>query len=217
MRLILLGKPGSGKGTQAKKVAAAKGIPAISTGDLIRDAIKEGTELGRRFQSYTDSGKLVPDELVVAMVDERLDKGDVGKGFLLDGFPRTVPQAESLEALLNDRDSALDVVVYIDVPDDLLVERAVGRIVCGSCGTTYHRSFKPPEVEGKCDECGHEEFVQRDDDREEVVRERVAEYDVKTAPLVEFYRDQGLLRHVDGVGSLDEVEQRIEVALEAGV
>lgn len=217
MRLILLGKPGSGKGTQSKKIAAAHGVPSISTGDLIRDAIREGTELGRRFQSYTDAGKLVPDELVVAMVDARLDKDDVAAGFLLDGFPRTVPQAEALEGLLQERGTELNVVVYIDVPDDLLVERASGRIVCGNCGTTYHRTFYPPKVAGECDVCHHRGFVQRDDDKEEVVRKRIAEYDAKTSPLIEFYRSRDLLRDVDGVGTPAEVEDRIEIAMRAGV
>lgn len=213
MRLILLGKPGSGKGTQSKHIAAAHGIPAISTGDLIRDAIDEGTELGKRFQSYTESGQLVPDELVVAMVDERLDKADTRDGFLLDGFPRTVPQAEALDQLLEERSVGLDSVIYLKVPDDMLVDRAVGRIVCCNCGASYHLRFKPPTRSGICDVCGHQDFKQRDDDREEVVRKRVAEYEAKTSPLVDFYRGKGVLSDVNGVGSPSEVQERIEHAL----
>ncbi len=213
MRLILLGKPGSGKGTQSKHIAKTHGIPAISTGDLIREAIREGTELGKRFQSYTEAGKLVPDELVVAMVDERLDKPDTRNGFLLDGFPRTVGQAEALDQILEERDMKLDSVLYLKVPDELLVERATGRIVCTNCGTTYHKTFKPPTKDGTCDVCGHHEFKQRADDREAVVRKRVEVYEAETAPLVSFYEDKGVLSDIDGVGSVDEVQDRIESAL----
>ncbi|MEM6531425.1 MAG: adenylate kinase [Myxococcota bacterium] len=213
MRLVLLGKPGSGKGTQSRSIAEEHRIPAISTGDLIRDAIKEGTELGKRFQSYLAKGELVPDELVVAMVDERLDKPDTSEGFLLDGFPRTVPQAEALEQLLGDRDMNLDRVIYIKVPDELLIERATGRIICCSCGATFHKTMKPPKKKGICDVCGSTEFKQRDDDREDVVRKRVAVYEAETAPLVEFYRGKGVLKDVDGVGSPSEVRDRIESAL----
>ncbi|MEO0813437.1 MAG: adenylate kinase [Myxococcota bacterium] len=213
MRLILLGKPGSGKGTQSKHIAKAHGIPAISTGDLIREAIKEGTELGKRFQSYTDAGKLVPDELVVAMVDERLDKPDTESGFLLDGFPRTEGQAEALDVLLHERKMDLDAVLYLKVPDELLVERATGRIVCCNCGTTYHKKFNPPSKADTCDVCGHHEFKQRDDDKEPVVRKRVEVYEQETAPLVSFYRNKDLLSDVDGVGTVEEVQERIESAL----
>ncbi|MEM6731388.1 MAG: adenylate kinase [Myxococcota bacterium] len=213
MRLILLGKPGSGKGTQSRHIATVHGIPAISTGDLIREAIKEGTELGKRFQAYLAEGALVPDELVVAMVDERLDKPDTKDGFLLDGFPRTVGQAEALEQILNDRKMGLDQVLYLKVPDELLIDRAVGRIICCNCGATYHKKFKPPTKDGTCDVCGHHEFKQRDDDKEEVMRKRVKVYEAETSPLVDFYRGRGVLSDIDGVGSPSEVQERIETAL----
>ncbi|MEO1482658.1 MAG: adenylate kinase [Myxococcota bacterium] len=213
MRMVLLGKPGSGKGTQSRSIAEEHHIPAISTGDLIRDAIKEGSELGKRFQRYLEKGELVPDELVVAMVDERLDKPDTSDGFLLDGFPRTVPQAEALDQLLVDREMSLDRVIYLKVPDELLIDRATGRIICCNCGATYHKTMKPPKKEGTCDVCGQHEFKQRDDDREEVVRKRVAVYEEETSPLVEFYRNKGVLKDVDGVGSPTEVRDRIEHAL----
>lgn len=215
MQLLLLGKPGSGKGTQSKRIAEDEGIPAISTGDLIREAIAEGTELGRRFKSYTDSGQLVPDELVVAMVEERLGHSDCAKGFLLDGFPRTVPQAEALETMLERLGKPLDVAVNITVPDSILVERATGRRVCKECGATYHVKFAPPAEAGQCDRCHRPTLVQRDDDREDVVRARVREYKEKTAPLLEFYDARGLLRQVDGVGTPSDVEQRIEEVLHA--
>lgn len=212
-RIVLLGKPGSGKGTQAKRIARNEHVPAISTGDLIRSAIAEGTELGHRFKSYTEKGKLVPDELVLAMVEERLEKPDCSGGFLLDGFPRTVPQATALEAYLAERGTPMHAAVYIVVPDEELVDRAVGRRYCTECGATYHVNFAPPKVDNTCDQCGHAPLQQRTDDREEVVRARLKEYEQKTAPLVDFYRKRGLLVQVDGVGSPEDVAQRIETLL----
>ena len=192
MRLLLLGKPGSGKGTQAKRIARDESIPAISTGDLIRHAIATGGELGQRFKSFTDRGQLVPDELVLAMVEERLSESDCKMGFLLDGFPRTVPQAEALEAWL--------------------VERAGGRRFCPRDGNSYHITFAPSRKDGVCDECGGT-LEQRADDREEVVRARLSEYRAKTAPLISFYEQRGLLVTVDGLGTPDAVEARIEHVL----
>ena len=213
MRLILLGKPGSGKGTQAKPLALWAGIPAISTGDLIRAAIASGSELGEEFRSYTDRGELVPDELVVALVERRLKQPDAAEaGFLLDGFPRTVPQAEALDAMLARHGMPLDGVVYIDVPDAILVERASGRRVCPEDGSSYHLRFAPPKHPGRCDLCGGP-LIQRDDDREDVVKARIQEYARKTKPLVGFYEARGLLRRVDGEGRPEEVTERVEKAV----
>jgi adenylate kinase len=200
MRMIFLGKPGSGKGSQAKAITDRYSIPAISTGDLIRAAISGGTELGTRFKEYTSKGLLVPDELVLAMVEERLENPDCTKGFLLDGFPRTEPQADGLAAMLEKREAPLSAVLYINVPDEILVERATGRRVCKESGAVYHVSFKPPKVEGVCDISG-KALVHRDDDKKEVVVERLKEYDEKTSPLINYYRAKGILHEVDGVGS----------------
>jgi len=211
--MIFLGKPGSGKGSQAKAITDRFVIPAISTGDLIRAAISGGTELGTRFKDYTSKGLLVPDELVLAMVEERLENPDCQKGFLLDGFPRTEPQADGLAVMLEKRGAPLNSVLYINVPDNILVERATGRRVCKDSGAVYHVSFKPPTVEGICDISG-KALVHRDDDKEEVVIERLKEYDEKTAPLIEYYRAKGILHEIDGVGSFEEVEARISSVLD---
>ena len=214
MRLIFLGKPGSGKGTQAKSITESYKIPAVATGDLIRAAISGETELGKRFKDYTSKGLLVPDELVLAMVAERLDADDCAKGFLLDGFPRTEPQADGLEAMLTKAGAPLDAVLYLKVPDEILVERAVGRRVCKESGSVYHIKFRPPKVEGVCDVSG-KALVHRDDDKEEVVVQRLKEYDEKTSPLIDYYKQQGKLLEVDGVGSLEAIEQRIKSALQS--
>lgn len=212
MRLIFLGKPGSGKGTQARAITEAYGIPAVATGDLIRAAISGQTELGTRFKGYTSKGLLVPDELVLAMVEERLEKDDCSGGFLLDGFPRTEPQADGLKGMLAKAGAPLDAVLYLKVPDDILVERAVGRRVCKESGSVYHVKFNPPKVEGVCDVSG-KELVHREDDREDVVVQRLKEYDEKTSPLIDYYRQQDKLIEVDGVGDFAEIEGRIKTAL----
>ena len=212
MRLVLLGKPGSGKGTQAPVLCEKHSVPAISTGDLIRAAIRNETELGRRFKEYTSKGELVPDTLVVEIVAERLTEDDCKSGFLLDGFPRTIAQADALATWLEKNQLALDSVVYIDVPNEILVERATGRRFCSESGRTYHISFAPPKVEGICDVSG-KPLMHRDDDKEEVVAKRLAEYDEKTSPLVDYYRSRELLKQVDGVGSMDEVTTRIADSL----
>ena len=216
MRVLLLGKPGSGKGTQSKHIASSRAIPAISTGDLIRSAIAQGTELGVRFKGYTDKGLLVPDDLIIAMVRERLTNPDTKNGFLLDGFPRTVPQAEALDVMLHELGKPLDAAVNLDVPDDIIIERAVGRRSCPKDGTVYHVKFQPPKTEGVCDLCGTA-LVHRPDDNAEVVKSRIEEYRQKTAPLVAFYRGRNLLIDVDGVATPAQVEHRIASALNNSV
>jgi len=213
MRLVFLGKPGSGKGTQSKFIEKEYSIPAISTGDLIRGAIKEDTPLGVEFKSYTSRGALVPDELVVAIVVERLGEEDCRDGFLLDGFPRTIPQAVALENILADQGLPLQSVLNLLVPDELLTERAHGRRFCGGCGASFHVKFAAPSVENTCDHCGLVGLHQREDDRADVVGARIEEYNTKTAPLIGFYAERDLLAEVDGVGSLVDVQNRIRGAL----
>ncbi|GAB4261773.1 adenylate kinase [Deferrisoma sp.] len=213
MRLILLGPPGAGKGTQAKRLIERYGIPQISTGDILRAAVRDGTELGRKAKEYMDAGKLVPDEVVIGIIEERLQEPDCAKGFILDGFPRTVPQADALGEVLGKLGQAIDHVVSIEVPDEELVERLTGRRTCRGCGAMYHVKFTPPAKDGVCDKCGGE-LYQRDDDREETIRSRLKVYHDQTAPLVEYYEKAGLLRRVPGQGSVDEIYQRILEVLE---
>lgn len=212
MRVLLLGRPGSGKGTQARRMSAAFGVPAISTGDLFRQAVAEQTALGKQFQGYLDRGELVPDGLVLDLIGERLAQPDCRRGFLLDGFPRTIAQAEALEGWLSRGGTPLQDALYLKVAEEHLIERAIGRRFCGQCGTSYHLRFHPPRAANVCDACGGV-LAQRSDDTEAVVRRRAAEYLEKTAPLLQFYRGRQLLREVDGLGSMDEVADRIDSAL----
>lgn len=207
LRVVLLGPPGAGKGTQAGRIADAWGIPHIATGDIFRANVRNSTELGREAEAYMDEGELVPDEITVAMVRGRLQEDDVDGGFILDGFPRTVPQAQSLEELLADLDMPLDVALRFAVDEEDVVRRITGRRVCRECGATYHVEHAPPRERGVCDRCGGE-LVHRDDDREEVVRNRIAVYHRQTEPLEFFYWQRGLLRDVDATGGFDEVEDR---------
>jgi len=200
--VILLGPPGSGKGTQAVRLTKELGIPHISTGDLFRENISKDTELGRKAKSYTNAGKLVPDELVLDMLFDRVSRPDCARGYLLDGFPRTLAQAEALDKYLPPNTQLI--VLSLNVPDDLIVKRAEGRLTCKNCGTIYNRYFSPPAQEGKCDKCGGE-LVQRPDDRAEVVEERLRVYHAQTQPLVEYYNKKGVLIQVDGTKSPDEV------------
>lgn len=204
MNLVLMGLPGAGKGTQAEKIVEQYGIPHISTGDMFRAAMKEGTELGLKAKSFMDQGELVPDEVTIGIVRERLSKEDCQKGFLLDGFPRTVPQAEALENLLVDLNKKIDYVINIDVDKSILMDRLTGRRICKECGSTYHLVFNPPAKEGVCDRCGGE-LYQRADDNAETVQNRLDVNIKQQEPLLTFYEKKGYLRTIDGQQDIHKV------------
>ncbi len=212
MNLILLGPPGAGKGTQAKMISEKYGIPQIATGDILREAVAKGTELGKKAKEYMDRGELVPDEIVIGIVKERLKQPDCEKGFILDGFPRTLAQAEALDKMLEELGKKLDAVINIDVSEEEIVKRIVNRRTCRNCGAVYHLIFNPPKVEGKCDKCGGE-LYQRDDDKEETVRERLRVYRERTEPLIEYYKKKGLLYDVDGTKDIEGVFKQIDEIL----
>ncbi|MBO0814334.1 MAG: adenylate kinase [Actinobacteria bacterium] len=212
MRVVLVGPPGAGKGTQAQFLASHLSIPKISTGDIFRDNVSQGTALGRKAQAYMERGDLVPDEVTIAMVTDRLADDDAQAGFLLDGFPRNLPQAETLKKMLLSGDTKLDVVLELVVDDDEVVRRLSGRRTCRRCGRIWHLSFDPPTVPGVCDDCGGELF-QRDDDREETIRHRLEVYQEQTAPLISFYADEGTLLGLDATGPVDEITERALSAL----
>ena len=213
MRLVILGPPGAGKGTQAASIVDTYKVVHISTGDIFRENIKNATELGKKAKSFMDRGELVPDEVVNEIVVDRLKKPDVADGFLLDGFPRTVNQAVSLDAALEAMGTKLDRVINIQVASDLLINRAVGRRVCPSCGRTYHVVNQKPKVEGICDDDGSE-LIQRADDTEETVKKRIDVYERQTSPLIDYYKAQGLLLDVDGSKGIDDVFKQIRLGLE---
>lgn len=213
MNLVLMGLPGAGKGTQAEQIVEQYGIPHISTGDMFRAAMKEGTELGLQAKSFMDKGELVPDEVTIGIVRERLSKDDCQKGFLLDGFPRTVPQADALEKLLGGLNRVIDYVVNIDVDKSILVERLTGRRICKECGATYHLVFNPPAKEGACDRCGGE-LYQRADDNAETVQNRLDVNIKQSKPLLDFYETKGYLRTIDGQRDIDKVFVDIKELLE---
>ena len=202
MKIIMLGAPGAGKGTHAKKITEKFGIPAISTGDIFRENIKNGTELGKKAKEYMDAGNLVPDELVCDLVVDRLKQDDCKNGYILDGFPRTIPQAEALTAALAKDDDAIDYALEIFLEDQAIIDRMSGRRVCKSCGATYHVVNIPPKTEGVCDECDGELIV-RDDDAPETVKKRLDVYHEQTAPLIDYYKKQGILKVIDGSKGLD--------------
>ena len=212
MRIILVGPPGAGKGTQAEKIVAKYNVAHISTGDILRANVKAGTELGKKAKSFMDAGALVPDDVIVGMMRGRLAEDDCKNGFILDGFPRTVPQAEALDSLLAEMGLKLDGVILLDVDDDTVVERLCGRRMCKKCGRIFHVSFKPSSKGDLCDECGGE-LYQRDDDKEEVIRQRLAVYHSQTAPLVDYYGKAGLLLRVPGAEAGDKVLGHIEAML----
>lgn len=203
-RLIFLGPPGAGKGTQARDLARHWGVPQVSTGDMLREAAAAGTSLGREAKRYMDTGALVPDQVVIGLVDERLAQPDAARGFVLDGFPRTVPQAEALDALLRRRGLDLDRVLYFDVSRDELIRRLTGRRTCRGCGAGYHVVSAPPRAAGRCDRCGGE-LYQREDDAEATVSRRLDVYATQTAPLLDYYRARGLMTEVGGEGPVAEV------------
>ena len=205
MNIILVGAPGSGKGTQAQRLVDMYGIPQISTGDMLRAAVREGTPLGVEAKKYMDGGKLVPDDVIIGLVEERLQKEDAKKGFILDGFPRTLAQAKALDAMLEKIGTKLDQVVVVDVPDEVIVERITGRRSCKNCDAIYHVKFSPPKKDGICDRCGSDQLYQRSDDNEESVRVRLKAFADQTAAVIPHYEAQGLVARVDGNQSPDSV------------
>jgi len=208
MRLVLLGAPGAGKGTQAKKLIETYGIPQISTGDILRKAVADGTPLGKEAKSYMDKGELVPDSIVIGLVKERIAQDDCKKGYILDGFPRNTAQAEVLDKVLAEMGAPLDTALSVDVEKDVLMKRLTGRRTCRKCQQMYNIYFSLPKKEGVCDKCGGELF-QRDDDKEETIRKRLDVYDAQTAPLMEYYKKKGIVKSVNGTGSIDEIFKQV--------
>jgi len=204
MKIIMLGAPGAGKGTQAKKIAEKYSIPHISTGDIFRANIKNGTELGQQAKAYMDEGALVPDDLVVDLVVDRFKNPDCANGYVLDGFPRTIPQAEALDTALNAIGEIVDFAINVEVPDENIINRMSGRRACVGCGATYHIKYNPPKVEGICDSCG-QKLILRDDDKPETVKNRLSVYHVQTQPLIDFYNKKDVLAEVDGTKDMDDV------------
>ncbi len=214
MRIVLLGAPGAGKGTQAKKLIEKYGIPQISTGDILRKAVADGTPLGKEAKSYMDKGELVPDSVVIGLVKERLQQDDCKKGFILDGFPRNTSQAETLDKVLDEMGMPLQVALSVDVDFDVLMKRLTGRRTCKSCGQMYNIYFSPPQKEGVCDKCGGE-LYQRDDDKEETIKKRLEVYESQTAPLIDYYGKKGILKKVNGVGNIEEIFANICAILDS--
>ncbi|MGF1632020.1 MAG: adenylate kinase [Kiloniellaceae bacterium] len=215
MNVILLGPPGAGKGTQAKRLEDRHNLIQLSTGDMLRAAAESGSELGRKAKPIMDAGKLVPDELVIKIIAERIAQPDCAKGFILDGFPRTTPQAEALDAMLAEKGMKLHSVIEMKVNEEILVDRITGRYTCANCGAGYHDRFQRPQVAGVCDSCGSTEFRRRVDDTAETVRTRLAAYHAETAPILPYYKGKGVLQAVDGMAGIDEVTSQIEQVLGA--
>jgi adenylate kinase len=215
LNIILLGPPGAGKGTQAERLVAERGMVQLSTGDMLRQARKADSDLGRQVAAVMDSGALVSDAIVSALISERLAALTETTGVIFDGYPRTLAQAEALDLLLAERGRTLDYVIELCVDEDALVERITGRFTCAKCSTPYHDVFKRPKVDGVCDVCGSTEFVRRPDDNEETVRTRLAEYRAKTAPILPYYEERGLVRRVDGMSSVDDVAAEIDAILDS--
>ncbi|MPZ11326.1 MAG: adenylate kinase [Kiloniellaceae bacterium] len=215
MNLILLGPPGAGKGTQAKRLEQRHNLIQLSTGDMLRAAVASGSEIGRKAKEVMDAGHLVPDELIIAMISDRIEQDDCAKGFILDGFPRTTRQAEALDAMLAEKGMKLHSVIEMKVNEDILVDRIIGRYICATCGAGYHDRYLRPKVAGVCDNCGGTEFRRRADDTEDTVRTRLAAYHTQTAPILPYYQGKGVLQAVDGMAGIDEVTDQIEQVLGA--
>jgi adenylate kinase len=213
MNIILLGPPGAGKGTQAKRLEEKHGLVQLSTGDMLRAAIASGSEVGLRAKAIMDAGKLVSDEVMVAMIRDRIAEPDVARGFILDGFPRTVPQAEALDRMLEEVKQNLDRVIEMKVDNAALIDRVSGRFSCKKCGAAYHDRYNRPKAEGVCDVCGAREFVRRPDDNPETMKTRLSAYEAQTAPILPYYRGRGLLVSVDGMAEIDDVTRAIEAVL----
>ena len=216
MNLIMLGPPGAGKGTQAQLLERGRGYVQLSTGDMLRAAVAAGTEVGMRAKKVMDAGQLVSDEIILDLISERIDQLKPGQAFILDGVPRNASQADAIDSLLKGKGQKLGAVIQLKVDDELLIKRVTGRYTCAKCGTGYNDHFKHPRVAGVCDECGSKDFKRRSDDNEPAMRERLKVYHGQTAPLIDYYRGQGVLRTVDGMAEMDEVTRQIEAVLGSG-
>jgi adenylate kinase len=213
MNLILLGPPGAGKGTQAKRLEERHGLVQLATGDMLRAAAASGSEFGRRVKAIMDTGALVDDATIIELIANRISQPDAARGFILDGFPRTVPQAEALDRMLAARGQKVDHVILMEVDEPTLIDRISGRFSCAKCGASYHERYNPPKAEGECDLCGATDFIHRADDRPEAIATRLAAYRNQTAPILPYYRDRGILRSVDGMADIDEVTGEIEALI----